>query len=432
MGFLDAFKGNQYKSEAESLRAELERCKSLLTPELMDVKARQDRLAEIEAKEKAAREETERLQAEASKLGAEVDDKKRFLVTFDDELMFQEFGLYEPRFDFTSVEQYKDELKRLRDEQKRAVREMNDQAKHTQWTVNNSKAQGRKMVGDIVRLLIRAFNGECDEIVRKVKFTNIDASINAIQKSAETISKLGRVIGISVPQDYVELKKKEAYLSYEYAQFKQQEKERLRELRELEREEAKLRKEIAEQRKKLDKERKQYEKALADLDKQIAGASGDELEALNAKREEIVANLGEVDKASKDIDYREANQKAGYVYVISNIGSFGENVYKIGMTRRLDPMERVMELSDASVPFNFDVHAMIFTEDAPGLEAALHREFEDRKINKVNQRREFFHVTLDEIKEVVRKSYDKTVEFVDVPDAEQYRISKKMEEKAQG
>lgn len=432
MGLFDAFKGNQYKSEAESLRAELERCKSLLTPELMNVKARQDRLAEIEAKEKAAREETERLQAEASKLGAEVDDKKRFLVTFDDELMFQEFGLYEPRFDFTSVEQYKDELKRLRDEQKRAVRDMNDQAKHTQWTVNNSKAQGRKMVGDIVRLLIRAFNGECDEIVRKVKFSNIDASINAIQKSSETISKLGRVIGISVPQDYVELKKKEAYLSYEYAQFKQQEKERLRELREQEREEAKLRKEIAEQRKKLDKERKQYEKALADIDKQIASASGDELEALNAKREEIVANLGEVDKASKDIDYREANQKAGYVYVISNIGSFGENVYKIGMTRRLDPMERVMELSDASVPFNFDVHAMIFTEDAPGLEAALHREFEDRKINKVNQRREFFHVTLDEIKEVVRKSYDKTVEFVDVPDAEQYRISKKMEEQAKG
>lgn len=432
MGLFDAFKGNQYKSEAESLRAELERCKSLLTPELMNVKARQDRLAEIEAKEKAAHEETERLQAEASKLGAEVDDKKRFLVTFDDELMFQEFGLYEPRFDFTSVEQYKDELKRLRDEQKRAVRDMNDQAKHTQWTVNNSKAQGRKMVGDIVRLLIRAFNGECDDIVRKVKFSNIDASINAIQKSSETISKLGRVIGISVPQDYVELKKKEAYLSYEYAQFKQQEKERLRELREQEREEAKLRKEIAEQRKKLDKERKQYEKALADIDKQIASASGDELEALNAKREEIVANLGEVDKASKDIDYREANQKAGYVYVISNIGSFGENVYKIGMTRRLDPMERVMELSDASVPFNFDVHAMIFTEDAPGLEAALHREFEDRKINKVNQRREFFHVTLDEIKEVVRKSYDKTVEFVDVPDAEQYRISKKMEEQAKG
>lgn len=430
MGFLDTFKGKQYKSEAEELRSELERCKSLLSPELMDVKTREDRLAKVEEETKAALEEAERLRSEASRLGAEVDEKKKFLVTFDDELMLQEFGLYEPRFDFTSVDQYKDELKRLREEQKDAVRSMNEQAKHTQWTVNNSKAQGRKMVGDIVRLLIRAFNGECDEIVRKVKFSNIDASVKAIQKSADTISKLGRVIGISVPQGYVELKKKEAYLSYEYARFKQQEKERLRELKEQEREEAKLRKEIAEQRKKLAKERKQYEKALADIDKQIAGASGDDLDALNEKRAEIVANLGEVEKAEKDVDYREANQKAGYVYVISNIGSFGEGVYKIGMTRRLDPMERISELSDASVPFNFDVHAMIFTEDAPGLEAALHREFEDRKINKVNQRREFFHVTLDEIKDVVRRNYDKTVEFVDIPDAEQYRISKKMEEQA--
>lgn len=128
------------------------------------------------------------------------------------------------------------------------------------------------------------------------------------------------------------------------------------------------------------------------------------------------------------MDYREANKRAGYVYVISNIGAFGENVYKIGMTRRLDPMDRVDELGDASVPFNFDVHAMIFTDDAPTLEAALHRAFEDRKLNMVNQRREFFNVTLDEIKAVVRANYDKTVEFVDIPSAEQYRVSLKMKQ----
>ena len=133
----------------------------------------------------------------------------------------------------------------------------------------------------------------------------------------------------------------------------------------------------------------------------------------------------------KDIDYREANQRAGYVYIISNIGSYGENIFKIGMTRRLDPTERVSELGDASVPFNFDIHAMIFSDDAPALEAALHRAFEDRKLNMVNTRREFFNVTLDEIKEVVKKNFDKTVEFVDVPDADQYRISLKMKETMQ-
>ena len=120
--------------------------------------------------------------------------------------------------------------------------------------------------------------------------------------------------------------------------------------------------------------------------------------------------------------------RAGYVYIISNIGAFGENVYKIGMTRRLDPQDRVDELGDASVPFNFDVHAMIFSDDAPALENALHKAFESRKLNMVNQRREFFNVTLDEIKEVVRKNFDKTVEFVDTPNAEQYRVSLKMKE----
>lgn len=150
--------------------------------------------------------------------------------------------------------------------------------------------------------------------------------------------------------------------------------------------------------------------------------------ALLDKKEELEKNLEDIEKAIKDVDYREANQRAGYVYIISNIGAFGENVYKIGMTRRLDPQDRVDELGDASVPFNFDVHAMIFSDDAPALENALHKAFEDRKLNMVNQRREFFNVTLDEIKEVVKKNFDKTVEFIDVPDAEQYRVSQKIKQ----
>ena len=137
-------------------------------------------------------------------------------------------------------------------------------------------------------------------------------------------------------------------------------------------------------------------------------------------------HLSDIEKSLQDVDYRQANMKAGYVYIISNIGSFGENVYKIGMTRRLDPQDRIDELGDASVPFNFDVHAMIFSDDAPALEAALHRAFEKKKLNMVNHRREFFNVTLDEIKAVIKQNFDKTIEFIDVPDAEQYRISQKM------
>lgn len=216
----------------------------------------------------------------------------------------------------------------------------------------------------------------------------------------------------------------ELTLAFEYAQLKQKEKEAEKEERARLREEARLQKEIEEERRKLEKEQTHYLNALAKLNAQLAG-SPDSPE-LVAKKNELESKVADTEKAIRDVDYREANKKAGYVYVISNIGAFGKDVYKIGMTRRLDPQERVDELGDASVPFGFDVHAMIFTDDAPKLEAALHRAFEDKKVNMVNPRREFFHVSLDEIKAVIRQNYDKTVEFNDYPDAEQWRISVKM------
>lgn len=223
-------------------------------------------------------------------------------------------------------------------------------------------------------------------------------------------------------------RKKEARLAYEYAVAKEKEKEEIRAAKELEREERRVQKEIEEKRKALVKEQKKYQQALDDARKQLSSASGDDKVALEEKIAELTGNLGEVAKGIEDVDYREANIRAGYVYIISNVGSFGDGVYKIGMTRRLEPMDRIRELGDASVPFGFDVHALIFSDDAPSLETALHHEFAERKLNLVNQRREFFRCSLDEIKEAVLKNYDKTVEFVDFPDAEQYRTSEKMRE----
>ena len=278
-------------------------------------------------------------------------------------------------------------------------------------------------------MLLRAFNTECDELISKVKYTNFDASLNKIYKSAETISKLGTIMNISITPAYLDLKVKELRLSFEYQQKKQEEKEAQKAARAELREAARLQKEIEAQRKKIEKEQTHYQTAYEHLLIQLQ--SDPENKDLLDKKLELESQLNDIDKAMKDIDYREANQRAGYVYVISNIGAFGPNVYKIGMTRRLDPQDRVDELGDASVPFNFDVHAMIFSDDAPALETALHRAFEDRKLNMVNTRREFFNVTLDEIKAVVKKNFDKTVEFIDVPDAEQYRISQKMKQEHQ-
>ena len=344
----------------------------------------------------------------------------------DEEILVQEFGLYKPKYDFASSDIYKKRLDDIRQKQKTMIKNNTAVSGNMGWTVNGSAAQGRKMVRDMQKLLLRAFNSECDDVVEHVKYNNFEASQKRIRSSCESISRLGQIMSIAVSPLYLNAKMEELQLAFEYRQKKQQEKEEQKELRAKMREEARLQKEIEAERRKVEKEQTHYQNALAKLARQIETASDEEKAVLQEKRQELESHIATLDEAIKQIDYREANQRAGYVYVISNIGSFGENVYKIGMTRRLDPMERVDELGDASVPFDFDVHAMIFSDDAPKLEAALHRAFENRKLNMINTRREFFNVTLDEIKEVVRQNYDKTAEFIEVPQAEQFRVSQKM------
>ena len=354
----------------------------------------------------------------------EVNMAKLDLFTVQQEVTLQSFGLYEPHYDFASSDEYKEELADIRRRQKELIQSGEAVTGASDWAVNDSVQQGKRMVADMQKLLLRAYNAECDDAIEHVRFHNFAAYDKKITSSASAISKLGRIMDISITALYQSLKQEELRLAYEYQVKKQLEKEELRELRAKQREEAKAARELEEQRKKLEKEQAHYQNALSQIEAQIEKAeSEDELETLRAKRDSLVDQLDEIDGSMKNVDYRAANQKAGYVYIISNIGAFGEGVYKIGMTRRLDPMDRVNELGDASVPFNFYFHAMIFTDDAPKLETALHNAFADKKVNFVNQRREFFRVSLDEIKKVVRENYDKTVEFVDIPAAEQYRES---------
>lgn len=417
MSFSDIFKGKQYKAELEALQSQI-------TPEMQDVIALRESIDTLRKEMAEKQENIQILTNTLSNLDSAVKMKKQQIVCLDDEIMVQEFGLYAPKYDFANALGYKEALSNNRARQKQLIKIHNAVSGYTNWTVNGSAAQGKKMVSDTQKLLLRAFNSECDELVGKVKYTNFEASLNKIRKSAETISKLGAIMGISITSTYLKLKEDELRLAFEYQCKKQQEKEEARAARQEQREQEKLEKELEAQRQKIEKEQSHYQTAYEKIKSQILQHPDDT--DLLKKKEEMENQLSEIDKALENIDYRQANMRAGYVYIISNIGAFGENIYKIGMTRRLDPQERIDELGDASVPFNFDVHAMIFSDDAPALEAALHKAFENKKVNMVNHRREFFHVTLDEIKEVIRKNFDKTVEFVDVPDAEQYRISMKM------
>lgn len=434
MSISDILKAKQYKQELEVLKQENEELKSLLTPELKDVRSIQQRIQSLQAVETYQQNKIAELSAnidsiniEISNLENSIQEKKKQIVWMDEEILVQEFGLYKPQYDFASALDYKEELVKIRNHQKELIKNKQAVSGNTNWTVNGSIAQGRKMVSETQKLLLRAFNSECDSIVSKVRYTNFDASLDRIYKLSDTISKLGTTMDIHVNQQYLDAKIKELRLAFEYQQKKQEEKEELKAARAEQREQARIQKELEEQRKRIEKEQNHYQTAFEKICSQL-DVHPDDPDLLK-KKQTLENQLNDIDKALNDIDYRQANMRAGYVYVISNIGAFGENVYKIGMTRRLDPQERVDELGDASVPFRFDVHAMIFSDDAPALEAALHKAFENRKLNMVNRRREFFNVTLDEIKEVVRQNFDKTVEFIDVPDAEQYRVSLKMKER---
>ena len=196
------------------------------------------------------------------------------------------------------------------------------------------------------------------------------------------------------------------------------------------REEAKALKELEKAKEKVEKEEKHFEQAIEKLKKQMEETADDQQSKLIEKLKELEMKLEETKKNKEDVLYRVQNTRAGYVYIISNIGSFGENVFKIGMTRRLEPMDRVKELGDASVPFTFDVHGMIFSEDAPTLENALHKAFTERRLNKVNERKEFFRVDLKEIENVVKKNHNKTVLFTKLAEAEEYRKSVQLEKKS--
>lgn len=210
------------------------------------------------------------------------------------------------------------------------------------------------------------------------------------------------------------------FLAYEYEEKIQEEKEEQRRIREQMREEEIAQRELERARAEAEKDEAKYEQLPARARDEAARAEGARQEKMLAQITELQKRLEEAHTNKERAIARAQMTRSGHVYVISNVGAFGEHVFKIGMTRRLDPMDRVRELSDASVPFSFDVHAIIFSEDAPTLESALHRQFTRRRINRVNEKKEFFRVTIHEIAEVVRQQHG-DIEFTLAAEAAEYR-----------
>ncbi|MGL5002173.1 MAG: DUF4041 domain-containing protein, partial [Casimicrobium sp.] len=343
---------------------------------VMDVLETQRYIEDENAKLGAIRQTIQNAEQDVAALTHQASELRGQILVFEETLLLESFALYEPKFKLNASHEYKTRLDKVRERQKAMVKNGDAAIGNMDWSVNGSKAEGRKLVNDMLKLVIRSFNNEADYCVDNVKFDNIELGEKRIRQSFDACNRLGRVMTVQMSERYLNLKLDELHLAHEFQVKKQEEKEEAKRAREELREQQKLEQEIRAAREKITKERKHFATALRDLNTRLEKAATEEERAtLLAKIAEVEEGKANLDSEEKAIDYREQNAKAGYVYVISNIGAFGEGVYKIGMTRRLEPMERIDELGDASVPFWFDVHAMVFSDNAPALEAKLHARF---------------------------------------------------------
>ncbi|HFQ3927412.1 TPA: DUF4041 domain-containing protein, partial [Enterococcus faecium] len=349
------------------------------------------------------------LNAESQRLDDEINQK------YDTSLVTIYKSVIIPNIDETSSSEIKNKLSLLKIKEKDFIL---DGAINIPSYLNNREAN------NIKKKMLIPLESEITGLLNKLTISNVDSTREKIIRTFDKINKLFKNDEAEFKKELLELKLQELELNYSYIVKVNDEKEQQKAIKEQMIEEEKVRREIEREKKRIDKEERQFNSEITKLMAYMQKASADvEKELYADKIKELEEKLRELETVKEDVLQRELNTRAGYVYVISNIGSFGEDVYKIGMTRRLEPMDRIKELSSASVPFEFDVHAMIFSEDAPTLENQLHSHFRKNEVNKVNQRKEFFKVSLDEIEKVVLENYNGTVSFTKLAQAEQYRRS---------
>lgn len=367
-------------------------------------------LAEVVAK---SRVEASELAAQVQAAQAELTAARLKIVETDEIALLQEIGIYQYRHPLDDAVAYRSQLKQTKDAIRTLAKSGAVQAAQG-WMVNNSAKEGAKMTRDLSKLMLRAYNAEADNIVRTLRPHALRSAIARLDKTRETIAKLGAIVQIRITDEYHRWRVYELEITADYLMKVEEERERLREERARQREEEKAMRELEAEKRRLEKEQSHYATALEKL-RQI----GDKVAIADME-----ARLAQITSVIEGIENREANIRAGYVYVISNFGSFGEHIVKIGMTRRLEPMDRVRELGDASVPFRFDVHALIFSDDAVGLEAQLHQIFADKRVNLVNLRREYFYVTPREVSDALEQiGSQQLLEFREVPEATEWRAS---------
>jgi hypothetical protein len=371
---------------------------------LADADDEKDRVV-AETKEFAARfkEKFDAAKIEFDSLNESVKGLREEHQHLSDEAAFMELGFFEQRFDYRSSATYKYAIEENITAQKTMLKDKQAAVCNEIFTIDGDAKQGKKWIDELVKLMLRAFNGECDAAVGKVSCTNYKTMENRLSKSFSAINKLAKSYSCEIEKAYFELKIEHLRLAYEYEVKLRAERDEQREIKDQMRQEAAAEREMNKAKEAAEQEERQYELALERAREELSQASADKQSELEQKMRDLEERLAEAHQNKERAISRAQQTRSGHVYIISNIGSFGQNVYKIGMTRRLEPLDRVSELSDASVPFNFDVHAIIYSKDAPSLEKELHNIFSERRLNIVNQRKEFFYASMDEISKHVRE-----------------------------
>jgi stress response protein SCP2 len=358
--------------------------------------------------------EAQRRRADLTGLEQRLHQVRAAIATAEGDAELTDVGIYRYRHRLDDSIAYKGRIDALRDRFKDTAKRGAAVTGNTDWTVNGSLAQGRKMVNEMSKLMLRAYNADADHAVRTMRAYKLDSALTRLDTTRNTIARLGATMNIRISDEYHRLRRQELELTADYLSKVEEEKERQRQMREQQREQQRADAEYAREQERLERDRHKYAEALAQLE-----ARGD-----TAKAEEIRGRLGSVTDALAGLIERRSNMRLGHVYVISNIGSFGPRMVKIGMTRRLEPMDRIRELGDASVPFRFDVHALIFSEDAIALETALHQRFAAQRVNHVNAHREFFYVTPAEVRGAIADLGSQyLLEYTEDIDAAEWRQS---------
>ncbi len=371
----------------------------------------------------AAREEHADLESKIATLRASYAERRQVfdrlvqqVAVFDETVAFAELGVYQPHFDFSDSETFKATIIEVRNQQKAMVSDKRAVICRTEWTIDGDKRKGKAMGDRAVKMALRAFNNECDAAIANVRWNNAVAMQKRIETAFEQINKLNEPLTVSIQGTYLALKLRELRLTHEMREKLKAEREERAELARVAREEQRLQRDLEQ----AEAEEAKFQRLLAQAKAEAERASGDKVQAFSQKIEMLERDLAEARARAERAKAMAEVTRCGYVYVISNVGSFGPDVVKIGLTRRLDPEDRIRELGDASVPFLYDIHAIIYSDDAPTIERALHKEFEASRVNVVNNRREFFRVSLEDVEKALARIAPGASFFKDV-EAQEYR-----------